>query len=61
MNQYLTELCTECDGTGVNKHYVPIGGNLDCVNCNGYGKLPNDVGKEIIELIKVFGKRNYIC
>ena len=65
MNKYITEECEMCNGTG--KAITPThlqsfhGLTMDCLMCNGYGKLPNEAGKEIIELMNVFGKRKYIC
>lgn len=60
-NQYLTETCKVCDGIGEADSKLPnsISGTSKsrCTHCKGTGRLPNQDGMDILNLVKVFGKK----
>lgn len=61
MNKYITEDCDTCDGFKKTPKRYP-NSNIhteleDCPTCKGAGKLPNEEGKQILQLIEKFGRK----
>jgi DnaJ-class molecular chaperone len=58
-NKYITEKCDKCNGEGVlvTRFGLSVDVPESCWVCKGSGKLPNEEGRQILELIKLFGRR----
>lgn len=58
-NRYITKKCYKCNGIG--KIETRFGMSLTipdtCWVCKGTGNIPNEEGQEILELIKLFGRK----
>ena len=49
------DVCHNCCGGGVVGGRE-IGESEPCPECDGAGKLPSDLGIEVLELVKLFGE-----
>ena len=60
-NKYITESCPVCYGSGETDKLLPNSSistmKHKCMNCKGIGKVPNQKGLDILNLVKAFGKK----
>ena len=58
-NKYITVECEKCGGSGTlfTRFGLSVDISESCWVCKGLGKTPNAEGKELLELINYFGRR----